>query len=50
MGSIQSNLFSFCCLQGYLFGRKNLLTKILPFVNDRVLGGWGERRAGRTYI
>lgn len=50
MGSIQSNLFSFRCLRGYLFGRKNSLIKILPFVNDRVLGGWGERRAGRTCI
>lgn len=50
MGSIESNLVLFCGLWGYLFGRKNSLIKILPCVNDRVLRGWGERRAGRTCI
>lgn len=50
MGSIESNLVLFCALWGYLFGKKNSLIKILPFVNDRILRGWGERRTGRTCI
>lgn len=42
--------FQSAACKAICFCRKNSLIKTLPFVNDRVLGGWGERRAGRTRI
>lgn len=42
--------FQSAACEALCFCRKKSLIKTLPFVNDRVLGGWGERRAGRTCV